>query len=52
MNVRIFDIIHYDGQPAQIIYIDDSSVHLKIDNRIIWVSIEDLEALLKRADKL
>ena len=45
MSARIFDTVSYKDRNAQVVYIDDSSAQLKVDNQIFWVSREDLEAL-------
>lgn len=45
MNVRIFETVNFCNCSAQVVYIDDSSAQLKIDDQIIWISREDLEAL-------
>ena len=45
MNVPIFSNVVFNNNSAQVVYIDDSSAQLKIDNQIFWVSREDLESL-------
>lgn len=51
MSARIFDTVSYKDRNAQVVYIDDSSAQLKVDNQIFWVSREDLEGLFKKDDK-
>ena len=51
MSARIFDTVSYKDCNAQVVYIDDSSAQLKVDNQIFWVSREDLESLYKKDTK-
>lgn len=51
MNVPIFSNVVFNSNSAQVVYIDDSSAQLKIDNQIFWVSREDLESLYKNGKK-
>lgn len=50
MAVRIFDMVEFKGQTAQVVYVDDSTAQIKVDNQIFWISREDLESLHRKED--
>jgi len=48
MDVQIFKLVNIESGQGQVVYIDDSSAQIKIDNQIFWVSREDLDRLFSR----
>lgn len=48
-NVQIFNKVKIPQGLGQIIYIDDSAAQVKIDDKIFWISREELDSLLKNS---
>lgn len=50
-NVQIFNKVKIPQGLGQIVYIDDSAAQVKIDNKIFWISREELEELDSLTEK-